>query len=227
MNEQKLSAAEVRINNKRNFMEKFINDPILSETIPNVAIELMKEQFDINTYDKATVPIIFTTTWKEILAFVYAQKLPEFSMDVGGVTIEYVTVYSESDKPKNIEPRMYHTRTPIFKKEDHQRAPGVRFTDELLNKYSAWRTVNLTETLTSIENKVYKEILETYGIQTYVPAAIFPYLSAIYVAGLQVARETQEEVNMYNVFKIKVVNDEVFISPFPWVKTEIKYDEEK
>ena len=225
MNEQ--SMAEARVTNKKNFMAKFVNDPILGDVIPEIAIRLMKEQFDVNTYDKAVVPIIFTCTWNAIIDFVYAQKTPEFSIDVGGVTIEYTTVYSESDKPKNIEPRMYHTRTPIFTKQEHQRTPGMRYTDDLLNKYSAWRTVNLTETLTSIENAVYKEILEKYGIQTYVPAAIFPYVSAIYAAGLQVARETGEKVNMYNIFKIKVVNDEVILMPEPVIKTGIKYDEDK
>ena len=61
-----------------------------------------------------------------------------------------------------------------------------------------------------------------------VSATIFPLMAATYVAGLQVARETRETVNMYNIFEIDVVDDDkVILTPLSTVKQYLKNDSKK
>lgn len=213
---------------RANFMETYKGNTILSKTIPEVAAQLFHDEFGINIYDHSHIPIVFSTGWREILKFVGSQPTDEFAIDVCGVSLEYVTEMSESDKSTNIVPQMLHKKTPVFSKQSHQAVTGSSFNDELLNKYNSWRSVNLAETIDKIERDIYAIVLNEYGINLMVSATIFPLMAATYVAGLQVARETRETVNMYNIFEIDVVDDDkVILTPLSTVKQYLKNDSKK
>jgi hypothetical protein len=213
---------------RKNFMEVFQGNTILTKTIPEVAAQLFHDEFGINIYDHSHIPIVFTVGWTEILKFVGSQKVDEFAIDVCGISLEYVTEYSESDKSTNIVPQLIHKKTPIFMKQMHQVTTGSTFNDELLNKYNAWRTVNLAETIDKIERDAYAIVLNEYGINLMVSATILPLMSATYAAGLQVARETRQTVNMYNIFEIDVVDDDkVLLTPLSTIKQYLKDDSKK
>ena len=84
------------------------------------------------------------------------------------------------------------------------------------------------ETIDKIERDIYAIVLNEYGINLMVSATIFPLMAATYVAGLQVARETRETVNMYNIFEIDVVDDDmVILTPLSTVKQYLKNDSKK
>lgn len=211
---------------RKNEVASYSNNELLSTTIPEVTSNLFYAEFGINIPDpKSTIPIVFSLGWKYILQFVQRQQVDEFSINVGGVALEYVTEISDSDKCRNIVPQMYHIKDPIFKKNNNDAVPGSSVNDELLNRYNAWRTVNLTETVNSIEMAVYKEVLETFGIDLRIPATIIPLLSATYAVGLQIARTTKTTVNMYNIFEIDVTADDtVLLTPLAIVKQYLKND---
>jgi hypothetical protein len=213
---------------KKNFMETFANSPILKTTIPDIAARLFEDEFGIHIIDHSHVPIVFTVAWREVLKFVQNQNVDEFSIDVCGVQLEYVTEYSETDKCTNIVPQMFHKRVPIFTKREHQEVPGASFNQELNAKYNAWRTENLTEILDKIERDTASIVLNEFGIDLMVSAAVFPIMSAAYAAGVQIARETHETVNMYNIFEIDVVEgDKVLLTPLATVKQYLKNDSKK
>lgn len=211
---------------RKNEVETYKGNEILSQTIPEVTSELFYGEFGIDLPDpKSTVPIVFTTAWKHILQFVQRQPVDEFSINVGGIALEYVTEDSDSDKCRNIVPQMYHVKAPIFKKNNNEAVPGSSVNDELLNRYNAWRTVNLTETVNSVEMAVYKEVLDTFGLDLRVPATIIPLLAATYAVGLQIARQTKTTINMYNVFEIDVTDDDtILLTPLAMVKQYLKND---
>jgi hypothetical protein len=72
---------------------------------------------------------------------------------------------------------------------------------------------------------VYHEILDTYGLDLRVPAAVIPLLAATYAVGLQIAKETKRTVNMYNVFEIDMgENDTVLLTPLAMIKQYLKND---
>jgi len=104
---------------------------------------------------------------------------------------------------------------------------GVSYTDKLLEKYNAWRSVYAMEALTGIENKVFEQVLNEYGINIMQSAAIYPILGATYAAGLQLARELGRTINMYNIFEIDVVDDKIIITPLAFVKQFLKNDSKK
>lgn len=211
------------------FMETYENDPILTKTIPEIAAQLFYDEFNINIYDHTHIPIVFSVGWTEILKFMGSQKTDEFAINVCGISIEYITEYSETDKSTNIVPQMIHKASPIFTKQQHQTTTGSSFNDELLSKYNSWRSVNLAETLDKIERDIYSIVLNEYGINLMVHATIFPLMSAIYVAGLQIARETKSTVNMYNIFEIDVVDEtqQILLTPLATVKQYLKNDSKK
>ena len=210
------------------FMKPFKDNELLATRIPEIAAGLMKKEFGINIYDHSHIPIIFTTGWKEILISMGAEKLEECRADVCGVSIEYVTDHSESDKSTNIVPQMYHSKTPLFQNHDAQQMTlGISYTDKLIESYNAWRSVYAMEALTGIENKVFDEILNQYGINVMVSAAIYPILGATYAAGVQLARELKETINMYNIFEIDIVEDKVVLTPLAFVKQFLKDDSKK
>ena len=98
---------------RKNFMETFAGNPILTQTIPGIASKLFEDEFNITLMDPTYVPIVFTTGWTEVLKFVGSQEVDEFAIDVCGVSLEYVTEYSQTDKSTNIVPQLIHKRTPI------------------------------------------------------------------------------------------------------------------
>lgn len=213
---------------RKNFMEVFGGNTILTQTIPEVAARIFYDEFGINVYDHSHIPIVFTVGWTELLKFVGSQEVDEFAIDVCGVSLEYVTEYSESDKSTNIVPQMLHKKTPIFVKQSHQAVTGSTFNDELLSKYNAWRSVNLAETIDKIERDIYSIVLNDFGIDLMVSATIFPLMAATYVAGLQIARESRETVNMYNIFEIDVFDDDrIILTPLSTVKQYLKNDSKK
>lgn len=211
---------------RKNEIETYKGNEILSQTIPEVTSELFYSEFGIDLPDpKSLVPIIFTTGWKHILQFVQRQPVDEFSINIGGIALEYVTENSDSDKARNIVPQLYHIKAPIFKKNNNEAVPGSNVNDEILNRFNAWRTVNLAETVNSVEMAVYNEVLNTFGLDLRVPATVIPLLSAIYAVGLQIARTTKITVNMYNVFEIDVTDDDtVILTPLAVIKQYLKND---
>ena len=154
------------------FMESYKNDPILSKQIPEIAARLIHDEFGVNIYDHSHIPIIFTTGWTEILKKLGSEPTDEGKVDVCGVQLEYMTEYSESDKPTNIVPQMRHVKTPIFTQRDNQSVIGASYTDELISKYSSWRSVYAMETMVGIENEIFRIILDDYGINLMVADAI-------------------------------------------------------
>jgi hypothetical protein len=211
---------------RKNEVETYKGSEILSKTIPEVTSRLIYDQFGIELPDPlALIPIVFTTGWKHILQFVQRQQVDEFSINVGGIALEYVTEDSQSDKCRNIVPQMYHIKAPIFKKENHDLVSGSDFNQELLNRYNAWRTVNLAETINSVEMSVYNEVLDTFGLDLRVPATVIPLMAATYAVGLQIARQTKVTLNMYNVFEIDVTEDDkILLTPLAMVKQYLKND---
>ena len=210
------------------FMKPFKDNEILANKIPEIAAGLMKREFGINIYDHSHIPIVFTEGWKEILKSMGSENVEECKADVCGVSIEYTTEHSESDKCTNIVPQMYHSKTPIFNNNDTQELTlGVSYTDKLLEKYNAWRSVYAMEALTGIENKVFEEILTEYGINIMQAAAVYPILGATYAAGLQVARDIKSTVNMYNIFEIDIVEEKIILTPLAFVKQFLKNDSKK
>ena len=210
------------------FMESYKNDPILSKQIPEIAARLIHDEFGVNIYDHSHIPIIFTTGWTEILKKLGSEPNDEGKVDVCGVQLEYMTEYSESDKPTNIVPQMRHVKTPIFTQRDNQSVIGASYTDELISKYSSWRSVYAMETLVGIENEIFRIILDDYGINLMVADAIYPIMAATYAAGLQLARESKETINMYNIFEIDVVEDDkILLTPLATVKQWLKNDSKR
>ena len=211
---------------RKNEVETYKGSEILSRTIPEVTSQLFYSEFSIDLPDPLSlVPIVFTTGWKHILQFVQRQQTDEFSINIGGITLEYVTEQSDSDKGRNIVPQLYHVKAPIFKKNNNEAVPGSNINDELLNRFSAWRTVNLAETVNSVEMAVYNEVLNTFGLDLRVPPTVIPLLAATYAVGLQIARSTKTTVNMYNVFEIDVTEDDtVLLTPLAMIKQYLKND---
>lgn len=213
---------------RQNFMEDFNNDSVISKTIPEIAARLMKNEFGINLYDYSTIPIVFTVGWTEILKYVGSQPSDEFAIDICGISVEYTTEFSESDKSTNIVPQFIHKHLPIFTINDQQAVPGSRFNEDLLVKYNSWRSVNLMETIDKIERDIYSIVLNEYGLDLMVSATVFPLISAIYAAGIQIARERRTTINMYNIFEIDIADgDKVILTPLATVKQYFKDDSKK
>ena len=213
---------------RKNFMETYQNDPILSKKIPEVAAGLMKAEFGVNIIDHSHIPIIFTVGWTEILKKLGSEQAEECKVDVCGAQLEFFTEKSESDKSTNIVPQMYHNKTPLFQEHEQQATIGASYRDNLIAAYNAWRSVYALEALTSIENKIFDIVLNEFGINMMVAAAIYPIIGATYTAGIQIARETKQTINMYNIFEIDVVNDDkVILTPLAFVKQWLKDDSKK
>lgn len=213
---------------RKNFLNSFEYDKVMTDAIPETAVQLFYNEFGINFSDKSLIPIVFTIGWGEILKFIGGQVVDEFAMDVCGVSVEYVTEYSESDKPTNIVPQMYHRRLPVFSNKEHIIVSGSSYTDKLLQDYNAWRTANLLETVDKIERQIYTRIMKDFGIDLMVQATVLPLLSAVYVAGVTIARTTGKKVNMYNIFEITVDEcDDIILTPLAYVKQALKDDSKK
>ena len=211
-----------------NFMETYKGDLILSKKLPEIAAGLMKAEFGVNIYDHSHIPIVFTVGWTEILKKLGSEQAEECKVDVCGAQLEYMTEISESDKSTNIVPQMYHVKTPLFQEHEQTATIGASYTDNLISMYNAWRSVYALEALTGIENKIFEIILNDFGINLMVPAAIYPIMGATYTAGIQLARETKQTINMYNIFEIDVVDDDkVLLTPLAFIKQWLKDDSKK
>jgi len=208
-----------------NFMKLFEGNATLTEVIPKIAAQLMYDEFGINIPDPSHIPIVFKEGWSAVGKFVQEQQTSEFAIDIGGITLEFITDYSESDKPTNIVPQMTHKRMPLFMKQEHQVVPGSSYNDQLMAAYSSWRTVNLEETVDKLERDIFAYVLKEYGINLMVSATVFPMMAAAYAAGLQVARETKQTVNMYNMFEIDVADgDQIILTALSPLKQYVKND---
>ena len=223
MENQTISFAEKR----KNFMEDFAGNPILSKKLPEIAAGLMKAEFGVNIYDHSHIPIVFTTGWSEVSKVLRAEQADECAADVCGCRLEYVTDYSDSDKNTNIVPQMRHLRTPLFQKRDKNVTIGASYNDQLQTSYNAWRSVYALETLSGIENRVFDIVLNTYGINLMVPIAIYPTIGATYAAGIELAKELKTTINMYNVFNINVSGDTIILTPLAALKQGLKHDSKK
>lgn len=229
-NEMTLEEKRELLQRKRtNAVKPFASNPILSTRIPKIVGDLFHDQFGIYMpTPEITVPIVIDVAWKNILKFVRNQPVDEFSIEVAGVLLEYVTDISESDKATNIVPQMFHKRLGIFKKTEHNETIGSDIMQEQFQRYTDWRTVNLTEHLTDIENSIAAEIINEYGLSLNTPVAILPILSAAYTVAVEISRETHQTVNFYNLFEIDVMNDDqILLNPLSPIKQNIKDDSKK
>jgi hypothetical protein len=210
---------------QENFMKNFRGNPILSDVIPEITGRLLYDEFGINFVNPAQIAIVFTEAWAAIGRFVHDQQVGDFSVDICGVAIGFKTDFTQSDKPTNIVPVMTHKRAPLFKRQDHQIVAGSSFNDELLQNYNAWRTVNMCEVIDKLEREIFAHVMKEYGIALMVPQSVFPIIAAVYAAGLQVARETGESIELYNMFEITVLEgDKVAIEVSAPLKQYIKDD---
>lgn len=215
---------------RNNFVKPFVHDEVQAKLIPAIAAELFYREFGITIEDpEHTVPIVFSVGWKHILNFVKSQPSPEFAINICGLSLEYVTEYSESDKPTNIVPQMVHKKKPIFVEHEHRNTTASSINEELLNSYNQWRSVNLTEVLDKIEQETENDIRTNYGIYLMHAAAVIPMLAAAYAAGLQIATETNKTVNMYHLFEIDVYAEDgaITVTPLAAIKQSLKDDDKK
>ena len=84
------------------------------------------------------------------------------------------------------------------------------------------------ETLDRIETNVFQECLQDFGVNLMRSPAVIPIMAAAYVAGIQLARETKQTINMYNIFEIDVVEgDKILLTPLATVKQYLKNDSKK
>lgn len=209
-------------------MKGFVKDDMLISDIPEIATNLIWNEFQFKMTNPKHLPIIFVEAWEKILDFVSKQKTPEFAVDVCGVSMEYTTEYSENEKNTNIVPQLIHKRLPMFRIKEHSDITASSFKDTLLQKYNVWRTENLTETLTEIENAVFSKLITDYGIDVCAAPTVMIVTAAMYAAGVQIAIEKKCEVNMYNIFSIEVFNgDQIILTPGSTIKQNIKGDAKK
>lgn len=207
-------------------VEQYKDDKMLSTTIPSLVKELYSNEFGIIINDvEHTVPIAFVHTWKEILKMMQHETSDQFSINIAGISIEYVTERSDSDKCRNIVPQMFHVKTPVFTKREHQIVPGTDFKQNLLSMYNEWRSVNLSETCDKVSRDVFAYLIKEYNIDLVDSGTVFPLLAAVYAAGLQKAKETKKTINMYNIFEIDVYEgDQIILTPQATVKQYLKND---
>ena len=216
--------AEFTAMKRKNAVKPFENDPILSSTIPETVAGLIHDQFGVNLpTPTTTVPIVINVAWTEILKYVQEQTVDEFSMDVAGISIEYVTEISDSDKPTNIVPQLTHKKLGVFTKVENVGLLGSDISSAMIEAYTSWRTVNLTENVTNLENKIFAKILEEYGLHLGEPVAILPILSCAYTVAVTIAKDTHATINFYNLFEIDVMNDDqILLNPLAAIKQNVR-----
>lgn len=215
---------------RKNFMEQFENNYVLSKEIPKIAAELIYYTFDINITDayNSVIPLVWTEGWKHIIDYMGSQQTDEFAIDVFGISVEYVTEFSETDKSRNIVPQLIHKQAPVFVEGDKSTDPAFKQHGQMVEKYNRWRTVNLQETITKVENDVRDAMLNQFGIDLTDPVAVFPFMAATYAAGLAIAKDTKKTVNMYNVFEIDIMDgDKIVLTPLNVIKHGFKNDDSR
>lgn len=221
-------------NARENFMKMHINptdDPtvdetLLTKTIPSIASTILYDEFGIN-FDSIpnALPITFITGWQTIIEFIKDQNEREFALDIAGLRVGYYTDYHEGDKSNNIVPICSHVKTPVFIKQHNNPTTGYDYTQDLLQKYNSWRSVNLEEIVDKIERDTHAKVLNDYGIDLIVAQAVFPILAAMYAVGLQIAKENEgTKINMYNVYQIKYNQGHYFPKELALIKQIVKGD---
>lgn len=212
---------------RQNFVKPFQGDKFQSELIPKIAAELFERQFGITIQDpEHTIPIVFSVCWKHILKFAKSQPSAEFAIDICGLSLEYVTEYSESDKPTNIIPQLVYKSTPIFVEKEHGTISAATIDSDLLAGYNNWRSTYMSEVLDKVENDTENEVRTNYGICLMYSAAVIPMVAAAYAAGIQLAESTHETVNMYSLYEIDVFEEDSsrHITPLAAIKQGLKDD---
>lgn len=212
----------------------YANNPVLSSEIPDIVEAIFKESFNLNVPDaKAMIPIVFELGWRKICEYVATQPVDEFSIDIAGVSFEYTTEVTDAEKSTNIVPHLVHLRNMSFQKQPKQDVLGKDYRKVLNETFNEWRTVNLIETISAIETKVYAELIKEYGLDLGVSSAVTPLLSTIYTAGVQKARDICRNhdydptayLELYNVMAIKVDEDDtVMLRPLRALKEGVKSD---
>jgi len=209
-------------------MEPYESSPILMNEIPDIAKGIFEAEFGITVRIPEAFPLAFMFGWEAVTRFAQEQPTPEFAITIAGVSLQYVTDLSESDKARNIVPQLIHEDDPIFKQINHNDSIGVKSNADMIESYERWRTENLTETITKLETNVFKILLDDYGIDLCVTNAIIPMMAATYAAGLATARRSKQTVNMYNIFQIDIADGgKVVLTPLADIKYHIKCDEKK
>ena len=228
MNEAKMTEFQIR---RANFVKPFQGNRFQAELIPDIAKELFKRQFRVSIDDHRTaIPIVFSTCWKYILQFVKSQPSPEFSISICGVILEYITEYSESDKPTNIIPRMIYNpdATPKFHDNESKSLTAAAVNNGMLEDYNSFRSSYIAEVLDKVETETENEIRTKYGIHLIHTVAVLPMVAAVQVAGIQVAIEEKKTVNMYSLFEIDANGEsEVILTPLAAIKQGLKDDNKK
>lgn len=219
---------------RENKIKDYAHDVNLSTKIPGIVSDIFHAQFGINLPDvKQSVPIIFEVAWKNIKEYVETQPVDEFSIDICGVSFEYTTERTDAEKGTNITPHLVHLRNVNFMKNDTPFVSGSDYKSAIQNRYDQWRTVNMLETITSIENAIYAELIDVYGIDLTTPKAVFPIIAAIYTAAVELTRELCKRsdydpsvyLELYNVMAIMVDEDDtVLLRPLRTLKEGVKGD---
>lgn len=219
---------------RENKIKDYSHDINLSTTIPMVVEQVFYKEFGVNLPDvKETVPIVFELAWKAIKEYVEKQPVDEFSIDICGVSFEYTTEKTDAEKGTNIIPNLVHLRNSTFTQNDHPVISGADYKASLLGRYNSWRTVNLQETIASIENTVYTDLIQIYGIDLTVPAAVLPLVAATYTAAVEICRDICKKADydpsiyleLYNVMAIRVDEDDtVLLRPLRTLKEGVKGD---
>lgn len=205
--------------------ETALDEELLLKTIPEIAKDLLYDEFGITYNLENALPITFMTGWQHALKFIDSQPEREFSIDLAGLRVGYVTDYSGGEKINNVQPIIQFVKEPVFVKNHNNTVSGVDFTNDLLQKYNSWRSVNLEEIVDKIERDTHAEILDVYGIDLIVPQAVMPIMAAMYAVGLQIAKEREgEDINMYNIFNIKYNQGHFFAKELALIKMNIKGD---
>lgn len=209
------------------FMETFGDDPVLTDKLPKLAIELFKREFGITIEDISFIPIAWATMWQKLMVYLHSQPNASYSVKLCGFTLEYTTNFSQSDKSRNIVPELYHDFIPIFKEQKHETVTGEAFNQYLAARYNDWRTVNQTETIDLVERQTFTAMDEMYGINLMITPTVLPLFAAVYTAGVTIARESGKPVNMYNWFTITAKNDNIILTPLAAIKQGLKDDGKK
>ena len=234
MNEQFQKEAEKFAEARQNFIEAYfaeidpdvpVDKTLLLKTIPDIAATLLKDEFGINFHTDNLLVITFITGWKHILKFIDSQPDKEFAVDVAGMRVGYNTQYHDNDKPSNIVPIVAYTKTPVFVKQHQSPVSGADYQNDMLQKYNAWRSVNLEEVIDKIERDTHYEVLNDYGIDLGHPQVVMPIIGAFYATGLQIAKDNENEVlNMYNIYTLKYKQGHFFAKELGYIKQNLKGD---
>lgn len=204
-----------------------IDYDLLTNQIPDIVSEIMKAEFGIKfAIPNATFPITFIVGWTKVLEYLRSQPEKEYAVDICGLRIGYYTDYHDGDKANNITPILQHVRQPVFMKDQPSPISGVDFTQDLLQKYNTWRSVNLNEIITKIENETFDVLLNEYGIDILLPEAVFPIMAAIYSTAIEFAKKREDEyINLYKIFLIKYKQGHILPKELGFIKQTLKGDE--